>query len=179
MIGMQAAIGLRADAEFDGRITSVPYDKSVKVDTWWDLGISDNMVIWFVQLVGKEIRVIDYYEAAGFGLDHYAGVLTDRGYLYGKHLGPHDIMHREIGTGKSRIETASKLGIEFEVAPNIPVKDGIDAVRMTMNRMWFDKRKTSTGLDALKLSVRGVASVVTVDPAVSAWRPPARPTAPP
>jgi hypothetical protein len=108
------------------------------------------MVIWFVQLVGKEIRVIDYYEAAGFGLDHYAGVLTDRGYLYGKHWGPHDIMHREIGTGKSRIETASKLGIEFEVAPNIPVKDGIDAVRMTMNRMWFDKRKTATGLDALK-----------------------------
>lgn len=139
-----------ADAEFDGRITSVPYDKSVKVDTWWDLGISDNMVIWFIQLVGKEIRVIDYYEAAGFGLDHYAGVLTDRGYLYGKHIGPHDIMHREIGTGKSRIETASKLGIEFEVAPNIPVKDGIDAVRMTMNRMWFDKRKTATGLDALK-----------------------------
>lgn len=139
-----------ADAEFDGRITSVPYDKSVKVDTWWDLGISDNMVIWFIQLVGKEIRVIDYYEAAGFGLDHYAGVLTDRGYLYGKHIGPHDIMHREIGTGKSRIETASKLGIEFEVAPNIPVKDGIDAVRMTMNRMWFDRRKCETGIDALK-----------------------------
>lgn len=36
------------------------------------------------------------------------------------------------------------------MAPNIPVKDGIDAVRMTMNRMWFDKRKTSIGLDALK-----------------------------
>lgn len=138
------------NAEFDGRITSVPYDKTVKVDTWWDLGISDNMVIWFVQLVGKEIRVIDYYEAAGFGLDHYAGVLADKNYLYGTHWGPHDIMHREIGTGKSRIETASKLGIEFSVAPNIPVKDGIDAVRMTMNRMWFDRRKAAVGLDALK-----------------------------
>jgi len=152
-----------ADAEFDGRITSVPHDKAHKVWTWWDLGISDNMVIWFIQLVGKEIRVIDYYEAAGYGLDHYAQVLagsngTDEPsrwaartkYQYAGHWGPHDIMHREIGTGKSRIETASSLGIEFGVAPNIPVKDGIDAVRMTMNRMWFDKRKTATGLDALK-----------------------------
>ena len=152
-----------ANAEFDGRITSVPHDKSVKVWTWWDLGISDNMVIWFVQLVGKEIRVIDYYEAAGYGLDHYAAVLgglageddlarraARQKYHYEGHWGPHDIMHREIGTGKSRIETASSLGIEFGVAPNIPVKDGIDAVRMTFNRMWFDKRKCADGIDALK-----------------------------
>lgn len=152
-----------ADAEFDGRITSVPHDKAHKVWTWWDLGISDNMVIWFVQVVGKEIRVIDYYEAAGYGLDHYAAVLAGTNgeddhtrwaararYQYGGHWGPHDIMHRELGTGKSRIETASSLGVEFSVAPNIPVKDGIDAVRMIMNRMWFDKRKCETGLDALK-----------------------------
>ena len=147
--GAYYAEGL-ADAEFDGRVTGVPYDKTVRVNTWWDLGISDNMVIWFVQHVGKEIHVIDYYEASGYGLDHYAGVLTDKGYLYGKHIGPHDIMHRELGTGKSRIETAAKLGIEFEVAPNIPVKDGIDAVRMILNRTWFDKKKTATGRDALK-----------------------------
>jgi phage terminase large subunit len=137
-----------ADAEFDGRITSVPHDKAHKVWTWWDLGISDNMVIWFIQLVGKEIRVIDYYEAAGYGLDHYAQVLagsngTDEPSRWAART-------KYQYAGQSRIETASSLGIEFGVAPNIPVKDGIDAVRMTMNRMWFDKRKTATGLDALK-----------------------------
>ena len=139
-----------ADADFDGRITSVPYDKATKVHTWWDLGISDSMTIWFVQLVGREIRVIDYYEASGYGLEHYARVLDERGYLYGKHVAPHDIMVRELGTGRSRYEIAAGLGINFEVAPNIPVKDGIDAVRMTLNRCWFDKRKCDTGLDALK-----------------------------
>lgn len=139
-----------SDADFDGRITSVPYDKSTRVHTWWDLGISDSMTIWFVQLVGREIRVIDYYEAAGYGLDHYARVLDERGYLYGKHIGPHDIMVRELGTGRSRIEVAESLGIKFEVAPNIPVKDGIDAVRMVLPRCWFDKRKTDVGRDALK-----------------------------
>lgn len=147
--GAYYAKGLE-DAEFDGRITSVPYDKSTKVHTWWDLGISDNMVIWFIQLVGREIRVIDYYEAAGYGLDHYAQVLGEKGYVYGKHIGPHDIMVRELGTGRSRIETAGTLGIGFDVAPNIPVKDGIDAVRMVLNRCWFDRVKTEVGRDALK-----------------------------
>jgi hypothetical protein len=152
-----------ADAEFDGRVTTVPHDRAHKVWTWWDLGISDNTVIWFVQLVGKELRVIDYYEASGYGLDHYARVLEGKtgeddhtrwvarsNYQYAGHWGPHDITHRELGTGKSRIETASTLGIEFGVAPNIPVKDGIDAVRMTFNRMWFDKRRCAIGIDALK-----------------------------
>jgi hypothetical protein len=59
-------------------------------------------------------------------------------------------MVRELGTGRSRIETAGTLGINFDVAPNIPVKDGIDAVRMVLNRCWFDKRKTEVGRDALK-----------------------------
>lgn len=153
-----------SDADFDGRITSVPYDKATKVHTWWDLGISDNMVIWFVQLVGREIRIIDYYEASGYGLDHYAAVLAGTNgerdkperwaarakYLYGKHWGPHDIMVRELGTGRSRIETAGSLGINFDVAPNMPVKDGIDAVRMVLNRCYFDQRKTEVGRDALK-----------------------------
>lgn len=161
--GAYYAQGLN-DAEFDGRITSVPYDKGAKVHTWWDLGIADSMTIWFVQLVGREIRIIDYYEASGYGLDHYAAVLEGQKgeeddpkrwdarskYVYGKHIAPHDIMVRELGTGRSRFEVAQSLGIEFEVAPNLPVKDGVDAVRMVLNRCWFDKRKTELGRDALK-----------------------------
>jgi phage terminase large subunit len=147
--GAYYAKGLN-DADFDGRITSVPYDKAVRVITFWDLGMADSMSIWFLQVVGREIRVIDYYEASGYGFEHYAEVLDKRGYLYGKHYGPHDIMVRELGTGKSRWEVADSLGITFEIAPNIPVKDGIDAARMAMNRMWWDREKTETGRDALK-----------------------------
>lgn len=138
------------NAQFDGRITSVPYDKSYRVHTWWDLGMHDYTVIWFIQVVGREIRVIDYYESSGQGLDHYARVLDEKKYLYGKHWAPHDIMVREMGTGKTRFETAGELGIPFEVAPNIPVKDGIDAARMILGRCWFDKRKTEAGVDAMR-----------------------------
>jgi hypothetical protein len=138
------------EAENEGRISAVPHDPMLKTHTVWDLGISDSMVIWFWQQVGREIRVIDYYEASGFGLDHYAKVLQDKPYLYGKHWAPHDIQVRELGSGKSRLEVASGLGIKFDVVPNIPIKDGVDAARLTIPRCWFDAKKCAVGVDALK-----------------------------
>ena len=137
-------------ADDEKRISSVPYDPMLKVSTAWDLGISDSMAIWFYQQTGREIRVIDYYEASGHGLDHYARVLQEKGYLYDKHWGPHDIQVREIGTGKSRLEVGASLGIKFDVVPNIGVMDGINAARMTIARMWFDSKRCQLGIDCLK-----------------------------
>lgn len=136
--------------ETSGGVCAVPYDPMYRVHTVWDLGISDSMSIWFYQVVGREIRVIDYYEAAGFGLEHYASILTQKGYSYGQHFGPHDIEVREIGTGKSRREVAMGMGLRFDVLANLPVKDGIDAARMTIPRCVFDAKKTAIGLDALR-----------------------------
>lgn len=137
-------------AETEGRITSVPHDPMLKTYTAWDLGISDSMTIWFWQMVGREIRVIDYYEASGYGLDHYAKVLQDRGYLYEKHFAPHDIQVRELSSGKSRLEIARGLGINFTPLENLPIADGINAARMTLPRCWFDKTKTAVGVDAIR-----------------------------
>ncbi len=138
------------DADAQGRITTVPHDPMLKTHTAWDLGISDSMTIWFFQVLGREIRVIDYYEASGYGLDHYVKVLQSKGYLYGKHYGPHDIKVRELGTGKSRWEVAKSLGVTFDVVKQMDVTDGINAARMTIPRMWFDRSKTATGVDALR-----------------------------
>ena len=137
-------------AQDDGRVGRVPYDKALKVSTAWDLGISDSTAIWFYQQVGREIRVIDYYEAAGYGLDHYAGILDKRGYLYGVHHAPHDIQVRELGSGKSRLDTARTLGIAFKVLPADSVQDGINSARMLISRMWFDSVRCAIGLDALR-----------------------------
>lgn len=136
-------------ADRDGRITRVPYQPEVGVDTWWDLGIDDAMAIWFTQNVGREIHLIDYYEESGEGLPHYAKVLQDRGYVYGKHNAPHDIQVRELGSGKSRIETAASLGIKFDMVPNIGRMDGIEAARNLIGRCWFDRVKTERGRSAL------------------------------
>ena len=56
----------------------VPYDPSVGVTTAWDLGIGDSTAIFFAQWVGQEVRIIDYYENSGVGLDHYAKELSSR-----------------------------------------------------------------------------------------------------
>jgi phage terminase large subunit len=148
-------------ARTSGRITRVPYDPALPVDTDWDLGVGDSTAIWFTQsLKSGEVRVIDYYEASGEGIQHYAKVLKDReqakGYVYGTHWGPHDVTVRELGTGKTRVETAKAFGIAFKVTPRITrgdkgeVEEGINAVRLLLARCWFDETLCDAGLEALR-----------------------------
>jgi len=142
---------LMGEADKEGRVTDVPADRTLPVHTAWDLGMSDSTAIWFVQArPGGRYAVVDYYEATGMGLDHYARVLDERGYKYGAHIAPHDIRVRELGTGKSRLEIARSLGIRFAIAPNIPVQDGINAVRALLPACWFDERRCAPGIEALR-----------------------------
>lgn len=137
-------------AQAEGKITKVPYDPSVRVDTWWDLGVGDSTAIWFTQTIGRAVHVIDFYEARNEGLPHYCKVLVDRKYLYGTHNAPHDIEVRELGSGKSRREVAWDLGLNFRVVPKLPVEDGIHAAQMLIPRLWFDRDACKDGLEALR-----------------------------
>lgn len=138
------------EAAYDeDRVGKVPYDPSKQVVTSWDLGVADSTAIWFAQYDGKSINIIDYYESSGEGLPHYIDVLNQKGYRYGAHIAPHDIVVREFSTGKSRKDLAFSLGIDFQVAPKLKVMDGIDSVRTTLNKCWFDQIKCQQGLDAL------------------------------
>lgn len=126
------------------------YDAALPVITAWDLGIGDSTSIWFAQVYRNEVRLIDYYENNGEGLPHYAQVLQQKGYLYGDHWAPHDIQVRELGSGLSRLEVARSLGIKFRIAPRQGLEDGIHAVRLTIPRMWFDK-KVDKALERLSM----------------------------
>jgi hypothetical protein len=138
-------------ARASGHICSVPIEPTVPVDTDWDLGVGDAMVIWFSQsLRSGEVRLIDYYESSGEGFPHYKQVLDKKGYLYGKHWAPHDIQVREMASGRSRLETARSLGITFQVCPNVDLEDGIHAARMLLPRCWFDAERCKAGLEALQ-----------------------------
>lgn len=137
-------------ARSEGRITTVPYDPLLSVDTDWDIGFIDATAIWFTQSTpAGQVRVIDYYEAAGEGLAHYVKVLRERPYTYGKHTGPHDIDITEPGSGHSFKEMGKSLGIRFETCPKVGVEEGIAAGRALMSRCWFDETKTRAGLEAL------------------------------
>lgn len=143
---------LMRESQERGRIKNIPHDPKLPVMTFWDLGMDDSMTIWFAQMLGNEIRLIDYEEASGEGMPYYANLLKAKGYVYGVHYMPHDVEVREIGTGKSRKTVAQALGI----TPIITVKrpnakeDGIHAIRMTLPRCYFDETNCKRGILALK-----------------------------
>lgn len=134
----------------EGRISRVPAERGIVVHTAWDLGMADSTAIWFIQIVGREVRVVDYHEASGVGLDEYAKVLKAKPFVYGNHYLPHDIQVRELSTGKSRFETLRSLGLEnIRVVPQHNVSDGINAVRRLLDRCWFNEETTKRGVECL------------------------------
>jgi phage terminase large subunit len=148
--GAYYAVEMR-EAKAEGRITNVPYDRAVGVVTAWDLGVGDSTSIWFAQFVGAEVRLIDYYESSGVGLDHYVALLNSKGYVYESHVLPHDVRVRELGSGKSRLETLGALGVRpITIAPQLMVDDGIQSVRSMIPRCWFDAEKCERGVDAIR-----------------------------
>ena len=150
ILGAYYAKELR-DAENDGRICPVPVERSALVHVAWDLGVGDSTALVFCQVIGREWRIVDYYEANGVGLDHYVQVLNGKGYTYGDQILPHDVGVRELGTGRSRLEVLDSLGVRnVKVLPATSVDDGINAVRMTLPKCWFDATRCHDLLEALR-----------------------------
>ena len=137
----------------DKRVCFVPIDPMLQVHTFWDLGISDMMTIWFAQAVGNEIRLINYYENNNEGMAHYIQYLNtfkaEQNIEYGEHYAPHDIEVRELMSGKSRRETALKMGINFRVVAQHSVADGVEAVRRLFSKFWFDEKRTELGFSCI------------------------------
>lgn len=138
------------EAKNSGRIGSMPYDPSLPVHTAWDLGVGDSTAIWFFQVHAGKIAVIDIYEANGRGLGHYAELLRSKPYRYGDDWVPHDAKVREFGTGKTRIEQMVEHGLHPRLVPDHKVEDGIQAVRDTLGRCWFNEPAVGDGLAALR-----------------------------
>lgn len=134
----------------EGRICRVPYDDQLLVHTAWDLGYNDSNAIWYFQYHRNEIRLIDYDEGSGESLAYWLGVLQKKGYSYGKHIAPHDIMVHEYTSGMTRQASARKMGINFIPAQKVDIIPGIDAVRGILNRCWFDEVKCEKGIKAME-----------------------------
>jgi hypothetical protein len=156
------------EAEADGRICQVPYEPNVGVTTAWDLGMGDSTAIWFAQVVGREVRLIDYYENQGEDLEFYIQKLKEKPYTYMDHIGPHDLGVRDYtgSNGRTRLEIARGLGINFRVLPRVSQQlrrehdERIDIARRMLPKCVFDVMKTKPGVDALR-SYRRTQNAVT------------------
>lgn len=141
-----------AAAESTGRVCGVPYDPALGVTAAFDLGMRDATAVWFLQehYAGGQVRAIDYREWTGLGLPQVKREIDALGYAITRWVAPHDIAVRELGTGRSRIEIARELGMDFDRAAQMPLVDGIEAVRALLPLMVFDKGRTEYGRDALR-----------------------------
>ena len=137
-------------ATADGRITSVPYESTKGVQVIFDLGRADKTSIWFVQQVGFEYRIIDFYENRGFSFNHYIKVIKDKPYIIDRMVLPHDATARLLASEKTIEQQAKDNGFDTTVLVIASVESGIEAARGIFNKCWFDESKCADGLNALR-----------------------------
>jgi phage terminase large subunit len=135
------------------RITNVPYQSNFTVDTWWDIGVSDDTSIWLVQYAGKEIHLVDFItdhgEAPAYYVDEIRKRVRQNGCSMGEAILPHDAYARQSATGSSYADVLHTLGVDTRRAPNELVMTGINAARQIFGRCWFDEGRCELGLEAL------------------------------
>ncbi len=163
----------------DNRVAAVPHDPVAPVYTAWDLGSTDDTAIWWYQVIGGEIHILESYASNHGSLSEYATQILGRqvqidlvgddvkarigarveelahrrAYNYGKHFLPHDARAKTLAAkGKSIIEQlAAALTFDMlAIVPNIGIEDGIQAARSMFHRVWFDKDGCAEGVKALR-----------------------------
>ena len=179
-----AILGAYYGAEFrdidkTGRVCSVPHDLNYPVHCVFDIGYDDDTAIWWFQVIGNEVRIIDYYANNFKDPDHYCSQLLGqkisinlinselvvergeaipgleyrRAYDYAIIHLPHDARAKTLAAkGKSIVEQfAAVFGFsKMRIVPDYSVEDGIQATRKLLSRAWFDADKTELGTEAVR-----------------------------
>ena len=139
-----------ADMRSDGRLTNVPYAKEIPVHVAFDLGVDDATAAFFFQTYREEVRILRYEEWTDTGLTEVLQQIQRIPYHYGVFYMPHDIGVREMTSGISRLDTIQGLGFDVEVVPKVGIADGIEQVRILLNRCWFDRTQAEHGVESLE-----------------------------
>jgi phage terminase large subunit len=144
------------EAKTAGRIGNVSRDPLMTVRAFWDIGgtgaKADSCAIWVAQFVGREIRVLDYYEAQGQPLATHVSWLRDRGWGKALCVLPHDGASNDKVFDVSYESALREAQFEVNVVPNQgagAAKMRIESARRLFPSIWFNGATTETGRDAL------------------------------
>lgn len=142
---------IRREDRIDETLEAIP---GRPVHRAWDIGVKDDTSIWWFQVVGAQVFILDCYSQSGVGLDHYADVVHKRAELHGWKSGidfvPHDAKIKEWGSGRTRVETMREFGLNPQLCVNASKMDGINAARQTLARCVFHSRCEDQGIAALE-----------------------------
>lgn len=144
-------VAVRKEGRIDEELEAIP---GKPVHRAWDIGVKDDTSIWWFQVVGGQVFILDCYSQSGVGVDHYADIVHKRNEEYGWRSGidfvPHDAKIKEWGSGRTRVETMKMLGLNPQLCVNATKMDGINAARQTLARCVFHPRTEAQGLSALE-----------------------------
>jgi phage terminase large subunit len=143
-------------AKAEGRISFVPRDPLMSVYCFWDIGgtgaKADACSIWPVQFIGKEIRVLNYYEAQGQELSDHVYWLKQNEYGNAEQYLPHDGVKHDFVFRVTYESALKQAGFKVTIMPNAgagAATQRIEGVRRVFPRVWMDKTKCESGLEAL------------------------------
>ncbi|MCA6270690.1 PBSX family phage terminase large subunit [Phenylobacterium sp.] len=143
-------------AKAEGRIGNVAADPLMTFRAFWDIGgtgaKADACAIWVCQFIGREIRVLDYYEAQGQPLAAHVNWLREKGYGQALCVLPHDGAQNDKVHAVSYESALREAGFSVDVVPNQgrgAASQRIEAVRRLMPAIWFNALTTEGGREAL------------------------------
>jgi phage terminase large subunit len=133
-----------------GRIRALEYDPRLPVHTVWDLGKGANMAVLVFQAAPDGFRIL--YALQGAHDEVMPDLVRRLNALpivkWGNDYVPHDAKVKEIGTGKTRVETLVALGRKPVLVPNHKIDDGISAARLLLPKCWIDATNCEPALEA-------------------------------
>ncbi|MBA3773819.1 MAG: PBSX family phage terminase large subunit [Ramlibacter sp.] len=145
-------------AKAEGRIGRVAADPLMTLRAFVDIGgtgaKADNFVIWIAQFVGREIRVLDHYEAQGQPIGAHLAWMRQRDYTPGKAQFwlPHDGDTQEKVFDVSYKSALESTGYSVTVIPNQgkgAAAQRVEACRRLFPSIWFNETTTEPGREAL------------------------------
>lgn len=134
------------------RIGNVSRDPLMPLKAFWDIGVSDATAIWVGQFVGRELRVLDYYEAVNQPLGVHLEWLRSRGYENAKCYLPHDGAHKDQVYAVRFEDHIQSAGFETEIVKNqgkAAAMQRVEAARRIFPSIWFNGKTTAHGRKAL------------------------------
>jgi phage terminase large subunit len=138
-------------AEFEQRITRVPYDPVKPVLAVFDIGWADATAVWFVQFIGMETRLIRYYETTQTTISQILAKMQTFGYVYDTLYLPHDARNKTLAAnGRSIEEIVRAAGYNVRIIDRTPTVDSINAARTIFPKCYFDRENTHEGLQCLR-----------------------------
>ncbi len=145
-------------AKAEGRFCRVAPDPLMTLRVFVDIGgtgaNADAFTMWVAQFVGREIRVLDYYESVGQPLGTHLAWLRGKGYTPDKAQIwlPHDGASNDKVYDASYESALKAAEYKVTVVPNQgkgAAMARVEAVRRIFAMCWFNVETTQPGIDAL------------------------------